>query len=140
MAASTRCSPVTNGSPKCRPADRCGGSPSSNNRRQGNDVVVTVRAFSFAAGVLAATATGAAAQTAPPADDPQLEQGKRTYAEKCSHCHGPGMLNAGTITPDLRQLPDDRERFFSIVKLGRNNKMPPWGDLLSDDEIGSLWA
>jgi mono/diheme cytochrome c family protein len=85
-------------------------------------------------------ATGAYAQTAPAADDQQLEQGKRTYAEKCSHCHGPGMLNAGTITPDLRRFPDDRERFFSIVKLGRNNKMPPWGDLLSDEEIGSLWA
>ena len=96
--------------------------------------------FSFAVAVFVATATGAYAQTAPAADDQQLEQGKRTYAEKCSHCHGPGMLNAGTITPDLRRFPDDRERFFSIVKLGRNNKMPPWGDLLSDEEIGSLWA
>jgi cytochrome c55X len=96
--------------------------------------------FSFAVAVFVATATGASAQTAPAPDDQQLEQGKRTYAEKCSHCHGPGMLNAGTITPDLRRFPDDRERFFSIVKLGRNNKMPPWGDLLSDEEIGSLWA
>ena len=101
---------------------------------------MTARAFSFAVAVFIATASGAIAQTAAPADDQQLEQGKRTYAEKCSHCHGPGMLNAGTITPDLRRFPDDRERFFSIVKLGRNNKMPPWGDLLSDEEIGSLWA
>jgi mono/diheme cytochrome c family protein len=26
------------------------------------------------------------------------------------------------------------------VKLGKNNRMPPWGDLLSDDEIARLWT
>ena len=32
----------------------------------------------------------------------QIDHGKTTYAQKCSHCHGPNMVNSGTITPDLR--------------------------------------
>jgi mono/diheme cytochrome c family protein len=31
-------------------------------------------------------------------------------------------------------------RFVTTVKQGKNNKMPPWGDILSDDEITDLWA
>jgi mono/diheme cytochrome c family protein len=73
-------------------------------------------------------------------DHAQIDLGTKTYAQKCSHCHGPNMINAGTITPDLRRFPDDKERFFTTVKMGKNGKMPPWGDLLSDDEITRLWA
>ena len=113
---------------------------------------------SGAAMVFAALAT-AAAQTPMPSDAPPqqnaeadparqqaqvdpalIDQGKVTYAEKCSHCHGFGMVNAGTIAPDLRKFPHDEARFFTTVKIGKNNKMPPWGDLLSDDQIISLWA
>ncbi len=82
----------------------------------------------------------AAAQQAADADPARIDEGKAIYAEKCSHCHGPGMLNAGTITPDLRRFSGDRERFFTTVKNGRNNRMPPWGDLLNDEQIGALWA
>jgi cytochrome c55X len=105
------------------------------------------RLSSFAVAVFVATATAASAQTTPATpqesasvDPVQIDQGKATYAEKCSHCHGPGMLNPGTITPDLRKFPDDKERFFTIVKQGKNNKMPPWADLLNDDQIGTLWV
>ena len=70
----------------------------------------------------------------------QIDHGKATYAQKCSHCHGPNLMNPGTVTPDLRGFPDDKPRFVSIVKQGKNNKMPPWGDILSDDEITELWA
>ena len=104
------------------------------------------RSLKWTAACFAAVAcvTAADAQTAtPPAAGPDqalIEQGKATYAEKCSHCHGPGMLNAGTITPDLRKFPDDKPRFFTTVKNGKNGKMPPWGDLLNDDQIGALWA
>jgi mono/diheme cytochrome c family protein len=87
----------------------------------------------------AQTATPSGA-TSPNADQALIDQGKATYAEKCSHCHGPGMMNAGTITPDLRRFPDDKARFFNTVKNGKNGKMPPWGDLLNDDQIGALWA
>jgi mono/diheme cytochrome c family protein len=104
--------------------------------------------FSFAVAVLVATAMTAAAQTTAPStpqegatvDQALLDQGETTYAERCSHCHGPGMLNPGTVTPDLRKFPDDRERFFTTVKQGKNNKMPPWADLLNDDQIATLWV
>ena len=96
------------------------------------------------AATLAAVAvlTIAMVATVRAADEPktQLDHGKTTYAEKCSHCHGPGMMNSGTITPDLRAFPDDKARFFTTVKQGKNNKMPPWGDILSEDEISDLWA
>jgi cytochrome c55X len=70
----------------------------------------------------------------------QIEHGKLTYAQKCSHCHGPNMINSGTITPDLRAFPDDEARFVFTVKQGKNNRMPPWVDILSDDEITDLWV
>ena len=27
-----------------------------------------------------------------------------------------------------------------MVKLGKNGKMPPWGDILNDEQIAKLWA
>ena len=89
---------------------------------------------------IAPAATPAAEQQPAAADQSQIDHDKVTFAQKCSHCHGPNMVNAGTITPDLRTFPDDRDRFTTTVKLGKNNRMPPWGDLLSDDEIADLWA
>jgi mono/diheme cytochrome c family protein len=86
------------------------------------------------------TMSAAAQQPASGGDQTQLDIGKKTYAQTCSHCHGPNMVNAGTITPDLRRFPDDKDRFFTTVKLGKNGKMPPWGDLLNDDQIASLWT
>ncbi len=76
----------------------------------------------------------------PGGDQAQIDLGKKTYAQNCSHCHGPNMVNSGTITPDLRAFPDDRTRFVTTVKQGKNGKMPPWGDILSDEQIGELWA
>ena len=112
------------------------------------------KASLVAAAYLSAAAMTASAQTTAPAampqenlgvdqaqiDQGQIDQGKVTFAQKCSHCHGFNMVNAGTIAPDLRRFPDDRERFFTTVKLGKNGKMPPWGDLLSDDQIACLWS
>jgi mono/diheme cytochrome c family protein len=93
------------------------------------------------------TLTLAGAQTASPANEPQQKSdaepalnGKAIYAEKCSHCHGFGMVSAGTVAPDLRKFPDDRPRFFTTVKTGKNNRMPPWGDLLSDEQIEAIWS
>ena len=73
-------------------------------------------------------------------DPAQIDLGKRTYAQKCSHCHGPNVVNAGTVTPDLRTFPDDRTRFVATVKQGKNGRMPPWGDLLSEEQIAEIWA
>jgi mono/diheme cytochrome c family protein len=73
-------------------------------------------------------------------DQTPIDQGKVTYAQKCSHCHGPNMVNSGTITPDLRTFPDDKTRFITTVKQGKNGKMPPWGDILNDEQIADIWA
>jgi mono/diheme cytochrome c family protein len=104
--------------------------------------------FDWTAAYFAAVVTTATALTTHPAgaqqdagaDQVRIDHGKVTFAHNCSHCHGPNMVSPGTIAPDLRQFPDDRERFVTTVKLGKNGKMPPWGDILSDDEIASLWA
>ena len=105
--------------------------------------------FLSTAAMFAAVAAASIAQMAMPAaaqqpnaggDPAQIDHGKITYAQKCSHCHGPNMVNAGTIAPDLRRFPGDKERFFTTVKFGKNGKMPPWGDLLSDDQIACLWT
>jgi mono/diheme cytochrome c family protein len=101
------------------------------------------RAAAFAALAISmmVIATAQRAQAAPAAsEDARVDQGKAIYAAKCSHCHGPGMLNPGTVTPDLRKFPDDHDRFVATVKQGKNNRMPPWGDVLSDDDIAELWA
>ncbi len=91
-----------------------------------------------------ATADPAVSEQATPsavnADRGKIDLGKAIFAEKCSHCHGPNMVNAGTITPDLRRFPDDRQRFVNTVKHGKNNRMTPWGDVLGDDDIADLWA
>lgn len=87
-----------------------------------------------------AQAQQAAVQQDAGAGQTLIDKGKATYAEHCSHCHGPGLLNPGTITPDLRRFPDDKTRFFNTVKHGKNGRMPPWGDVLDDNEIAGLWA
>ena len=80
-----------------------------------------------------------AQQQAAISDQALIGPGKTTYAQKCSHCHGPNMVTAGTVAPDLRAFPDDNTRFTTTVKQGKNN-MPPWKDILSDQEITEVWA
>jgi mono/diheme cytochrome c family protein len=97
--------------------------------------------FAAAMAVNAQTATPAATPSRNAgADQAQIDQGKGIYAHNCSHCHGPNMVNGGTVAPDLRAFPHDKDRFFTTVKQGRNGRMPPWGDVLSDDQIATLWA
>ena len=91
----------------------------------------------FAAAFVSVLATAGAGADDQPAE---VEHGRDIYAQKCSHCHGPNMVNPGTVVPDLRAFPDDRTRFVTTVKQGKNNRMPPWGDILSDEEIAELWS
>ena len=99
-------------------------------------------AATFAAVVATSSilSTAALAQQDENAAHGQVDLGKTTFTQKCSHCHGPNMVNSGTVTPDLRRFPDDQPRFVTTVKQGKNGRMPPWGDILSDDEITALWA
>ncbi len=70
-----------------------------------------------------------------------VQQGKALYAHRCSHCHGFNMVSAGTVTYDLRTFPRDQgDRFLESVVNGKNDRMPPWGDVLSLDEIEAIWA
>ena len=95
-------------------------------------------ALAAASSVLAAGGSHAAD---PPADAAQVQRGKMIYASHCSHCHGFNMVSAGNVTFDLRTFPhDQRDRFFESVTNGRNNRMPPWGDVLSQDDIADIWA
>ncbi|WP_315771598.1 MULTISPECIES: cytochrome c [unclassified Bradyrhizobium] len=101
----------------------------------------TAAAFAAVMATLAVPSTTALAQQQDgSAAHSQVDLGKTTFAQKCSHCHGPNMVNSGTVTPDLRRFPDDQPRFVTTVKQGKNGRMPPWGDILSDDEITALWA
>jgi mono/diheme cytochrome c family protein len=70
-----------------------------------------------------------------------VAKGKALYAHHCWHCHGPNMVNPGTIAFDLRQFPhDDKARFMHSVTTGKNGRMPAWGDLLNSEDIEELWA
>jgi cytochrome c55X len=74
-------------------------------------------------------------------DPAQAQKGKRLYAAHCSHCHGFNLVSAGNVTYDLREFPgEQRERFFESVTNGKNNRMPPWGDSLTQEEISEIWA
>ncbi len=69
----------------------------------------------------------------------RVEKGKLMYKQLCLRCHGPEMV-AGNNAFDLRTFPlDDRARFFNSVTNGKR-AMPPWKGILSEDEIGILWA
>ena len=71
----------------------------------------------------------------------QIERGKQLYADHCSHCHGFNMVTAGDVTYDLRQFPHDQpQRFLYSVVNGKNDRMPPWGDVLTLEQIGDIWA
>jgi len=74
-------------------------------------------------------------------DAEQVQSGKALYAQHCSHCHGFGMVNAGNVVPDLREFPmNNKQRFVDTVRHGKDNRMPPWVDVLSSEEIEALWA
>ena len=74
--------------------------------------------------------------------EPELvEQGRAIYTNQCSRCHGYNMVNNGLVGFDLRKFPKDQhERFVNSVRQGKPPKMPPWGDVLSDNDIEALWA
>jgi mono/diheme cytochrome c family protein len=69
----------------------------------------------------------------------QVKKGADIYAQNCSPCHGPRMLDPQGPA-DLRKFPpDEKNRFVTSVTKGKN-QMPPWGDLFKADEIEALWA
>jgi alcohol dehydrogenase (cytochrome c) len=68
----------------------------------------------------------------------RIKKGSSVYSQNCSPCHGPRMLDPQGAF-NLRTFPrDERERFLVSVAKGKN-QMPPWGGLLSQEDIESLW-
>ena len=72
-------------------------------------------------------------------DRAKIAAGAEVYAERCAACHGE-RLRASCAGFDLLKLrPDERERFDRVVNDGKG-QMPPWGGVLSPEEIDQLWA
>ncbi|MDO9710821.1 c-type cytochrome [Paracraurococcus lichenis] len=79
----------------------------------------------------------AGAQDAPSPE--AIKAGAHTYASNCSPCHGARMQDPEGAF-DLKTFPrGQRDRFFRSVRNGKN-AMPPWGGVLSTEEIEGLWA
>jgi mono/diheme cytochrome c family protein len=90
------------------------------------------------AGAVTALASMASAQEAA-RDQAAIDAGEAVYNNYCQTCHGDRLVNTGQ-TFDLRRLTaGDRARFENSVRNGKN-QMPPWKDVLSQEEIGQLWA
>ena len=90
--------------------------------------------------ILLAAVNVSAQDTATNAFPPeQVKRGATLYQTNCSACHGPRMSGSEWAI-DLKTFPrDNRARFVDSVTHGKNT-MPPWGDVLSPEEIGALWA
>jgi mono/diheme cytochrome c family protein len=51
------------------------------------------------------------------------------------------MVTPGTAVYDLRQFPHEQKgRFIQSVTRGKNDRMPSWGDVLSQEDLEGLWA
>ena len=75
------------------------------------------------------------------AADGDVDQGRDTYQDLCSSCHGRDMVNSGTLSFDLRNFPkDDFARFKSSVLNGKGTAMPAWAGKISDEDLVNLWA
>src|SRR5216110_444178 len=87
----------------------------------------------------ALTALTASAQNGETFAEDQVTRGSAIYAQNCSPCHGPRMLDP-QASFDLRTFPPgEKNRFVTSVTKGKN-QMPPWGDLFKPDDVDALWA
>ena len=72
-------------------------------------------------------------------DRSKIAAGAEVYAERCAACHGERLRATGAGFDLLKLRPDERERFDKAVN-DRKGQMPPWGGVLSAEEIDQLWA
>ena len=95
----------------------------------------TCRLALLGAWLLAGTIVRAEEKFAPE----QIIRGATIFSENCAGCHGAKMADPKGAF-DLRTLePDHKNRFVNAVVRGKNN-MPPWGDLLNEQDVEALWA
>jgi mono/diheme cytochrome c family protein len=72
-------------------------------------------------------------------DGAKIQAGAEVYAMHCAACHGERLRATGAGFDLLKLRPDDRERFNKAVNDGKG-QMPPWGGVLSREELDQLWA
>jgi len=76
---------------------------------------------------------------APAGAQSAADAGRDVYTEHCATCHGE-RLNATGAAPDLKLLrADQKTRFDEMVRNGKG-QMPAWEGMISDEEIGQIWA
>ncbi len=82
--------------------------------------------------------SSAPAQDTTATDQAKVAAGETVFNTNCAVCHGDNLKSSGQF-PDLRRLTaNDRAKFDTTVRNGRN-QMPPWKDVLSDAEIDQIW-
>lgn len=70
----------------------------------------------------------------------QIAAGAKLFKNNCAVCHGERMVDPGGGFFDLRTFPPaQRSRFMNSVSNGKNS-MPPWKSVLSQEQIGNLFA
>jgi mono/diheme cytochrome c family protein len=90
-------------------------------------------------GIAAACGSSWTLAQTPPSE--KIERGRDLYAQYCETCHGPDMVNPGTVSFDLRRFPADaKDRFVNSVTNGKSNGMPAWGRVIAPEDIESLWT
>jgi mono/diheme cytochrome c family protein len=72
-------------------------------------------------------------------DRAKIAAGAEVYTAHCAACHGERLRATGGAFDLLKLRPDERERFDQAVNDGKG-QMPPWGGVLSPEEIDQLWA
>jgi mono/diheme cytochrome c family protein len=96
--------------------------------------------FACGAGIYLMSASALLAQdTSSSEAQAKIESGENVYNNNCQNCHGDQLVNTGQ-TFDLRRLTaGDRARFDNSVRNGKN-QMPPWKDVLTNEEIDQVWS
>ena len=93
-----------------------------------------------ACALMAAGVNGEAQEEpAKPFTPEQIKTGSALYKIHCEQCHGVRM-NGPPWGADLTQFPHDNPRRFADSVTYGKNAMPPWGDLLTPQDISALWA
>ena len=102
--------------------------------------IISAFGAAMTAAVVALAGNAAPAAAKETFDPAQVQRGKKLYSQVCRQCHGANMVNMGGGSFDLRKFPEgQRDRFINSVTNGKNN-MPPHGSVLSQEEIGDLYA
>lgn len=93
----------------------------------------------FFAFVVALWCVNATAADTPGFTPEQAKHGAKLYAQHCAPCHGYQMKDPEGAF-DLRKFPlDQHARFVTSVTKGKG-VMPPWGGVLSPEDVEALWA